>query len=113
VDVGFINRSQITTYACIGQLAMQSEAAEAIAADALNFLASDAGRLVRFLDLSGLNPGSIREAARDSGFLAGILDYICADEALLLGFAGEYSVTPAAVEKARSALGGHWERDLP
>jgi hypothetical protein len=92
---------------------MQREAAETIAANGLNFLARDAERLVRFLDLSGLHPGSIREAARDSGFLAGVLDYICADEALLLGFADEYRVTPSVVEKARSALSGRWERDLP
>jgi hypothetical protein len=92
---------------------MQKDEAETIAAKALNFLARDAERLVRFLDLSGLNPGSIREAARDSGFLAGVLDYVCGDQALLLGFADQCDVTPSAVEKARSALSGRWERDLP
>jgi len=92
---------------------MQKDAAETIAANALNFLARDAERLVRFLDLSGLSPGSIRDAARDPGFLAGVLDYVCANETLLLGFADQYEITPANVEKARSALSGRWERDLP
>jgi Protein of unknown function (DUF3572) len=92
---------------------MQKDAAETIAANALNFLARDAERLVRFLDLSGLNPGSIREAARDAGFLAGVLEYICGDQALLLEFADHSGVTPSAVEKARLALSGRWDRDLP
>jgi hypothetical protein len=88
--------------------------AEAIAVDALNFLAGDATRLTRFLDLSGLNPASIRAAARDPGFLAGILDYINGDESLLMAFAADASVDPNDVEKARAALGGRaWERDMP
>jgi Protein of unknown function (DUF3572) len=88
--------------------------AEAIAIDALNFLAGDALRLTRFLDLSGLNPASIRAAARDPGFLAGVLDYINADESLLMAFAADASVDPNVVEKARAALGGRaWEPDMP
>ena len=88
--------------------------AEAIAIDALNFLAGDATRLTRFLDLSGLNPASIRAAARDPGFLAGVLDYINGDESLLMAFAADASVDPTVVEKARAALGGRaWERDMP
>ena len=88
--------------------------AEAIAIDALNFLAGDSTRLTRFLDLSGLSPASIRAAARDPGFLAGILDYINGDESLLMAFAADASVDPPVVEKARAALGGRaWERDMP
>ena len=88
--------------------------AEAIAIDALNFLAGDATRLTRFLDLSGLNPASLRAAARDPGFLAGILDYINGDESLLIAFAADASVEPTVVEKARAALSGRaWERDMP
>jgi Protein of unknown function (DUF3572) len=92
---------------------MKKDDAQAIAAEALNFIAGDATRLVRFLDLSGLDPQSIRAVARGSEFLAGVLDYICADEALLIGFADECGRTPAAIERAHRALSATWERDTP
>jgi hypothetical protein len=88
--------------------------AEDIAIEALNFLAADPTRLARFLDLSGLDPASIRAAAGDAGFLAGVLDYVNSDETLLLAFADHATVAPTVVEKARTALGGRaWERDVP
>jgi hypothetical protein len=95
-------------------MTMTKKDAQALAIEALNVLAADATRLVRFLDLSGLDPGSIRAAARDAGFLAGVLDYINADEALLIAFADTTSIDPNTVAKARRALGGRaWERDVP
>jgi Protein of unknown function (DUF3572) len=93
---------------------MNKDNAETIAVEALRFLAGDAARLVRFLDLCGLNPNSVRSAARDPGFLAGVLDYVSADEALLVAFAQDAGIEPSAVDKARSVLGGRqWERDVP
>ena len=85
---------------------MTKDDAETIAAKALTFLAGDAARLVRFLDLSGLDPGSIRAAARGAGFLAGVLEYICGDEALLVAFAANAGIDPARIAQARVALGG-------
>jgi len=92
---------------------VEKNAAEAIAIEALNFLAADASRLVRFLDLSGLDPSSIRAAARDAGFLAGVLDYVNGDEPLLTAFARDAGVDPGVVGRAQAALGGRWERDTP
>ena len=93
---------------------MKKTDADAIAVEALNFLAADATRLVRFLDLSGLEPASIRAAARDPAFLAGVLDYINADESLLMTFADTIGIRPNDVGNARVALGGQtWERDVP
>jgi hypothetical protein len=84
--------------------------AVAIAVDGLTFIAAEATRLGRFLDLTGLTPQSIRAAARDAGFLLGVLDYIDADEALLKTFAESSSIHPSTVSKARLALGGRpWE----
>jgi hypothetical protein len=89
---------------------MNNDAAEAIAVHALAFIATDANRLGRFLDLTGLTPQSIRAAARDAGFLLGVLDYIDADETLLKAFAASSGIDPSTVSKARSALGGRaWE----
>ncbi len=80
--------------------------AEALAIQALGFLAGDPERLERFLALSGLGPENLREAAAEPGFLAAVLDHIGSDEALLLTFAGEAGVDPTAIAKARQALGG-------
>jgi hypothetical protein len=78
--------------------------AETIALDALSYLAADDARLSRFLDVSGLEPQTIRRAAADPGFLAGVLDYLVSDEPLLLGFAASVAAKPEAVMAARSAL---------
>lgn len=77
-----------------------------IAVQALTFLASDGERLERFLALSGLDPARIREAAAEPGFLAGVLDHLMADEALLLEFAGHGGLSPDAVVRARARLSG-------
>jgi hypothetical protein len=90
------------------------EAAEALAIAALGFIAGEPERLGRFLALSGLGPDSIRAAAREPRFLAGVLDHVAGDEELLLAFAGAHGVAPDAVMHARATLaGGRWERDVP
>ena len=89
------------------------EAAEALAIAALSFLAAEPERLGRFLATSGIGPERIREAARDAGFLAGVLDHFAQDEELLLAFARQEAIDPAEIERARAALGGVWQRDVP
>jgi len=90
------------------------EAAESLAIQALNFLATEPARLSRFLALSGLDPGSIRTAAGESGFLAGVLSHLGEDERLLTQFATEAGVMPAEVDRARRLLaGGDWEHEVP
>lgn len=90
-----------------------SEAAEGLAIQALSFIAGDGERLGRFLAVTGIGPAEIRSAAREPGFLAGVLDYLASDERLVTDFAAETGNDPAAIEKARHLLGGHWERDVP
>jgi hypothetical protein len=88
--------------------------AEAMAIQALNFVAADPERLGRFLALSGIGPADIRTAAREPGFLAGVLDFVVADERMLKAFAGENGLAPRDVGAALIALGGgHWEREVP
>jgi hypothetical protein len=92
----------------------QRESAEALAVEALSFLAADPGRLGRFLALSGIGPDVIRQAATESGFLAGVLQHINSDERLLLEFAAHADIKPAAVMRAAATLGGpEWEREVP
>ena len=90
------------------------EAAESLAVQALNYVAQDPLRLARFLALTGLDAGSIRAAAAESGFLAGVLAHLGADEELLRAFAAEAGIAPAEVDRARRVLaGGDWEREVP
>jgi hypothetical protein len=88
--------------------------AEALAIQALTFIAGDAERLGRFLAVTGIGPAEIRAAAGEPGFLAGVLEYMASDEKLIGAFAEETGLDPADVGKARAALGGQpWERELP
>jgi hypothetical protein len=80
--------------------------AEAIAIQALSFLASRPEELDRFLALSGIGPASLRQAAADPAFLGGILDFLLQDEPLLLSFAKESGLAPAAIGAARMRLDG-------
>jgi hypothetical protein len=88
-------------------------AAEALAIEALTFLAAEPEQLGRFLALTGIGPDRLREAARDEGFLSGVLDHLAGDERLLVAFAQHAGIEPAAIDRARATLGGGWERDLP
>src|ERR1700753_2768329 len=90
------------------------EAAELLAIQALNFLATAPERLSRLLALSGVDPASIRTAATGSGSPAGVLAHLGEDERLLTEFATAAAVTPAEVDRARRLLaGGGWEHEVP
>jgi chromosome segregation ATPase len=80
------------------------EDAEALALAALNFLSSDEDRIARFLSLSGLDPGTLRKAASETGFLPAIIDYLAGDEALVLAFAEEAGMAPERIGEARRLL---------
>ena len=88
-------------------------AAEMLAVQALAFIAEDPERMGAFLAATGIAPGAIREAARSPDFLAGVLEHMLADESLLVAFADSAGLDPAEIARARRALGGEWERDLP
>jgi hypothetical protein len=89
-------------------------AAEAVAIAALGFIAAEPERLGRFLAVTGIGPESIRQAAREPHFLAGVLDHIAADEPLLMAFTAENQFDPNEVIRARDALAGQdWQRDTP
>jgi len=94
-------RKQMTRFR---QEPLAAEVAEALAIQALGFIAQDEERLGRFLALTGMGPSEIRQAASDRHFLAGVLDYLSGDENLLLAFAGHASVDPGTVAIARRAL---------
>jgi hypothetical protein len=89
------------------------QTAEMLAVQALAFIAEDDGRLSGFVASTGIAVQSIRDAAREPNFLAGLLEHILTDENLLIAFAASAGIDPAEVARARQALGKVWERDLP
>jgi hypothetical protein len=88
--------------------------AQNVAVAAFGFIAAEPRRLGRFLEMTGIALESIREATRQTHFLAGVLDHISDDEPLLLAFAAQTGIDPNEVGRARTVLAGHcWERDTP
>ncbi|MES2752894.1 MAG: DUF3572 domain-containing protein [Pseudomonadota bacterium] len=85
------------------------EVAEFVAIQALTFLASDPERLGSFLTESGIGPQTLRTAATDPKFLAGVLDFIVRDDETVKAFADASQLTPEAVTNAREVLDPRWE----
>jgi Protein of unknown function (DUF3572) len=83
----------------------RDENAEAMAIEALGWLAGEPERLGRFIALSGLGPDNLRDAASAPGFLAAILDYLGSNESLLVAFSEESGRRPQDVARAAQALG--------
>jgi hypothetical protein len=93
---------------------LKQPAAEGLAIQALTFVAGEPERLERFLAVTGIWLAEIRLAAREPGFLAGVLEYLAADERLLTAFAAEAGVDPTDIGKALAALGvSACERENP
>ena len=85
---------------------LRREDAELIAISALSHIAADEERLQRFLAVTGLDPSNLRSEATNPAFASGILDYVCSDEALLVGFAEEQGAPPERVAMAQQLLAG-------
>ncbi len=94
-----INKSRTRT-------SSSASAAVEVAQDFVAFLASDDDRLMRFLSLSGIDPGQLRERLSDPSFLGFILDFALQDEAQMLEFAANRNLAPETILQARSKLPG-------
>lgn len=80
------------------------EEAEALAIEALTFIATSEDRLAAFIGITGLDLGAIRREAGTPEFLAAVLDFLMSDESLLLVFASHRALDPNFVALARRAL---------
>jgi len=96
------------------QVRINRKIAENLAIQALGLMASDPERLGAFLAATGIGPEMIRKAAAEPAFLAGVLDHVCGEEALLIAVAEHAGVTPQEVEHAQAVLSGRpWQREVP
>ena len=85
---------------------MSQADAESLAVEALVWLAQDKDLMPRFLALTGIEVSSIRSAAQEPGFLAGVLQFYLSHEPTLLRFCEETGRDPSSIEKAASLLPG-------
>jgi len=83
---------------------LNREQAEILALEALAWLAGQPEAIARFLTISGLETSDLRLAVGDSGLQASVLDYLLANESLLLDFCQSASLKPQAVHTARYRL---------
>lgn len=66
----------------------------------LGWLAGEPDMLSRFLALTGIEPGQMRSAVANPGFLAGMLDFLMAHEPTLMSFCEATGTTPETVVAA-------------
>jgi hypothetical protein len=85
---------------------LSREQAETLAIRAIGFLAEDAGRLNRFLALTGMKPQGLIAGAETAPVQAAVLDHLLQDESLLMVFSGHAGLAPEAVSAARALLEG-------
>ena len=90
------------------------ELAEIVAIQALSFVAGDPERLGVFLAETGIGPETLRSAAADPHFLAGVLDFVLRDDTTVKEFAAASELDPATIAAAREVLDqDSAERDEP
>lgn len=80
--------------------------AEDVAISILGWLASEPELLGRFMALSGVDASSMRNAANDPGFLAGLVDFLMNHEPTLVAFCEATDTPPEAVVRAHHTLSG-------
>jgi hypothetical protein len=71
--------------------------AESVAIQVLNFIVADVDRIIQFLNVTGLQPETIRTSARSSRFLLGVLEYVAKDDELLKAIDQELKIRPTAI----------------
>ena len=85
---------------------MTPEKAEILAFETLGWLAGEPDELQKFLNLSGLDGTALRDAAGSPELNVAILDYLLAQEELLLRFCEAAEAKPRDLHLARHVLGG-------
>ena len=63
----------------------------------LAFIVADVDRIIQFLNVTGLQPETIRASAQSTLFLQGILEYVSKDDELLRAIHQELNIAPAAI----------------
>jgi hypothetical protein len=74
-----------------------SEDVDTLGIKVLAFIVADVDRIIQFLNVTGLQPETIRESAQSSLFLLGVLDYMTKNDELLRAIHQELNIAPATI----------------
>ena len=74
-----------------------SETVDALGIKVLAFIVADVDRIIQFLNVTGLQPETLRESAQSSLFLLGVLGYVSKDDNLLRALHQQLDIAPAAI----------------
>ena len=80
------------------------EQAEILAIQVLGYLAGTEEELQRLMMTTGMDSAALKQSAQSRAGLAGVLDYICQDESILLGFCEAARIQPDEPMRALHAL---------
>lgn len=83
-----------------------AEQAEAVAVQMLGWIVAQPDLLSRFMAMTGVDPGSIRQAASEPGFLVGVTDFVMAHEPTLMAFCTENEMQVEHVVACHQRLAG-------
>lgn len=83
---------------------LSAEEASDVALAVFGRIAADDERLGRFLDLTGLRPDTIRQAAASPRFFEAVLEHVVGYEPLLMEIARELAMSPEAIAAAHARL---------
>lgn len=78
--------------------------AEMLALQAFEFLGNSPEQLERLMSVTGHDPASLSQALQSPDGLAGVLDYMCQDESLLLAFCETANLPPNLPMRALDTL---------
>jgi hypothetical protein len=82
------------------------EDAETLAIRAVAFLAAREDLFLRFVALTGMSVDQVRGSLADPAVLGAVLDFVLADETLVLALVRELDVAPELPARARRLLPG-------
>ncbi|AUH34135.1 DUF3572 domain-containing protein [Paracoccus tegillarcae] len=83
---------------------LSGERAKEIADNVLGFVAADQDMVQALLDVSGLEPGDLRQAVGRPEFAVFLLDFILLSDDRVLTFAQSQGIKPESVLYARDSL---------
>ena len=88
---------------------MKREMAETVGLQALAWLAGNDEIFPVFLGSSGASAADLKDRAEDPAFLGAVLDFICMDDAWVIGFCDSAGLGYDTPLRARQALPGGGE----
>jgi 2-hydroxychromene-2-carboxylate isomerase len=84
---------------------MTPEKAEILALEGLGWLAGEPDHIEKFLAQAGIDAATLRQAAGEPGTGVAVLDFLLAQDELLVRFCDSAGLQPRQVHAARAALG--------